>query len=157
MVTANFKGVATAQTDVTQWDYGQNIKLNGAPIDIPDGTEAQFYQGNLSHTDFISDNICPIPDVMLQNPCGITMYIYVRDGTSGTTVLSVNIGVARRPRPEGYILPAYDGYKRLIPDGGAKGQVLVKQSDSDYDVIWQEVEGSNVQAMTNEEVDEACK
>lgn len=125
MITANFKGIVIAQTSAMQWDYGQTIELTGAAIDIPDGTEAQFYQGNLSHTGQIKDMECEVPDVMLQNACSITMYIYVRDATSGETVLTVNIKVDRRPRPKHYVLPAYEEYTRLLPEGGEDGQVPI--------------------------------
>ena len=48
MVTAYFNGWTRVKVyGLTQWDYGQDIDIK-ADIEIPDGTEVQFYQGDLS-------------------------------------------------------------------------------------------------------------
>ncbi|MDO4285225.1 MAG: hypothetical protein Q4C60_07785 [Eubacteriales bacterium] len=140
---------------VTQWDYGQEIHAESAEIEIPDGTEAQFYQGNLSHLEYMQAGTCRIPDQMLQHGCDITMYIYVRAPASAETILSAKIRVEKRPRPENYVLPAYEEYKRLMPDGGQEGQVLAKRSDAPYDTEWRD--GAGIEALTEEEVDEICQ
>lgn len=138
-----------------QWDYGQLINIASTDMDIPDGTEVQFYQGTLAHTAYLQAGICLIPDKMLQFPTDITMYVYIRSPTAGETVLSGNISVKRRPRPDSYVLPAYTDYQRLLPSGGTAGQVLVKKSDADYDYEWSS--GGGAEQMTEKEVDTVCE
>lgn len=139
MVTVNFKGFTTAKASgVTQWDYGQVLKIDGSPVEIPDESEAHFYQGELSHIGYVRENQCTIPDVMLQNSGGIILYIYVRSKTAGETVLTAVIPIERRKRPENYVLPAYQEYKRLLPEGGEAGQVPVIQAgeNGERSVVW---------------------
>ena len=154
MVTAKFignKGCISQQ--VFQWDYGQELAIENSEIDIPDGTEAQFYQGDLSHRAYISSGHVPIPDIMLQSSADITVYLYVTSRTSGETVLSIVIPVIERPQPEDYILPEYKEYQRLIPRGGDLGQVLRTASNEDYDTEWNDPMPADMEEMTDEEID----
>ena len=103
---------------------------------LSDGTEVNFYQKELSSLGYLEDNCVAIPDIMLQKPHDITVYIYVRGSDSGETVLIIWIPVTHRPRPDNYVLPTMDEYKRLLPAGGESGQIPVKVSETDYAVTW---------------------
>lgn len=134
MIEAELMGNRGTARGVTQWDYGQILHFTGEYI--ADGTEVNFYQKKLSGLGYIKDNCVQIPDVMLQNADSITAYIYVRDSDSGETVLIIWIPIIRRPKPENYILPDTEEYKRLLPVGGGPGQVPIKQQGEGYDVSW---------------------
>lgn len=154
MIVAKFNGPGIATADgLTQWDYGQELAIEFAGTEIPDGTEVDFYQGALSGAGYIKSKHILIPDLMLQNAEQITAYVYVRAGGSGETILAVKMPVQARPRPENYILPEYTEYKRLLPDGGDEGQALVKKSAVDYDTGWSDAGASGIEEMTDEEVD----
>lgn len=128
MITAIFKKDSSVTVrGLMQWDYGQDMKIL-AGIDIPDGTEVQFYQSMISSVGRTAQSVVRIPDAMLTNAIEITAYIYVRTADSGETVLTVRLPVNQRPRPEDYVLPEYTGYTRLLPEGGEPGQVPVIQS-----------------------------
>ena len=123
MVTAYFNGwTRVIVYGLTQWDYGQDIAIK-ADIEIPDGTEVQFYQGDLSSAGETRAGIVRLPDTMLQYDAPITAYVYVRGSDSGETILTMVLKIAARPKPENYILPEYEGYARLLPEGGDAGQV----------------------------------
>ena len=124
----------TTAYGLTQWDYGQSIRIS-AEIDIPDGTEIQFYQNERAGTEFIQDQIARIPDAMLQSSEMITAYIYVRSTEAGETILTICLPVTARQRPENYVLPSYTSYKRLLPEGGEPGQVPRR---TDIGVMWGE-------------------
>lgn len=134
MVEAEIKNERGIAHGVTQWDYGQILHITGESL--VDGTEVNFYQKELSSLGYLKNNCVAIPDIMLQKPHDITVYIYVRDSDSGETILIIWIPVTYRPRPDNYVLPAMEEYKRLLPVGGDSGQVPVKASDVDYAVIW---------------------
>lgn len=153
MLVAKFKGDNfTEVRGVYQWDYGQEITFESAGVDIPDGTEVQFYQDELSHQGRVLNRHTLIPDIMLQEAKPITAYLYVRSESAGETILSVVIYVTCRPRPVDYVLPEYKDYTRLLPDGGKQGDVLTKQSDDPYDADWETSE-QNMKPMTDEEID----
>lgn len=126
MVTAYFNGwTRVTVRGLTQWDYGQDIEIK-ADIEIPDGTEVQFYQDLLTSVAYTVGGIIRIPDVMLQNAKAITAYVYVRSEDEGETILTVTLPIQPRPRPSNYVLPAYEEYARLLPVGGSPGQVPVR-------------------------------
>lgn len=155
MIVAKFSGSYGATVyGLTQWDYGQELAVECSSLDIPDGSEVQFYQMDLSSTRYIKNRHVLIPDLMLQNPEDITAYVYVRSSGSGQTVLTMRIPIQSRLRPENYILPEYEDYKRLIPEGGQTGQSLIKKSETDYDTEWAQVGGSDImEPMTDDEID----
>ena len=127
MIVADFRGYSTVTVrGLTQWDYGQDMQLI-AGIDIPDGTEVQFYQCMKSSLGKTKQSRVRVPDAMLTNAVEITAYVYVRTADSGETVLTVRLPVTARQRPEDYVLPEYTGYSNLLPDGGEPGQVPVIQ------------------------------
>lgn len=137
MITAKFTGSSsTSVYGLTQWDYGQilHIDYNGT---IPEGSEVNFYQGLHSSLTYIHNLEAKIPNLMLQNAEDITAYVYIRYPDSGETVLTIRLPVAARPRPDNYVLPDTEEYRRLLPVGGETGQIPVKQSDKDYAVSWE--------------------
>lgn len=137
MVTVVFNGNRQERAyGLTQWDYGQELKVISNQMEIPDGTEVQFYQGLLKKIETVRGGNVRIPDAMLQNPDEITAYIYVRSADSGETVFLITLPVFPRPRPEDYVLPEYTEYNRLLPPGGEKGGTLRKKEDADYAVEW---------------------
>lgn len=137
MIVAKFAGSSVSTVyGLAQWDYGQELAIEYATMDIPDGSEAQFYQGELSHTDYVSENRVMIPDLMLQSNANITVYIYVRENGKGETVLAVRLPIRGRPKPENYILPEQKEYLRLLPAGGTPGQFMRKSSSENYAAEW---------------------
>lgn len=161
MITVNFGDSHKGQAlGLTQWDYGQTLRFYHKSIDIPDGTEAQFYQGTESSLGYIQENQVGIPDAMLQNTKPIILYIYVRADESGETILSVVMKIKPRPKPSSYVMEGYKEYLRLLPSGGTEGQVLTKVSDTDYDAEWKDNSADSAldpeDEMTDEDVDTIC-
>lgn len=156
MIVAKFAGSCTTRAyGLTQWDYGQELVLENAEVEIPDGTEINFYQGKMSSVAYIKNNHVLIPDLMLQDPDDIIAYVYVRSPTSGETILSIKLKVDGRPQPDNYVLPEYKEYLRLLPAGGTAGQALAKKTAEDYDVEWVAQEAS-LEPMTDEDIDKLC-
>lgn len=137
MITACFHGVhKTTAHGLTQWDYGQFMVIEAVDLIIPDGADVQYYQRDLMSTEPIHNGVVKIPDKMLQFSADIMAYVYARGETCGETILTIRLPVVSRPRPEDYILPEYEEYRRLIPDGGEEGQTLRKQSEKSYSIVW---------------------
>lgn len=156
MIVAKFSGYCTTSAyGLTQWDYGQELAIECAELEIPDDTEINYYQGKLSSIAYLKSNHAMIPDIMLQNPEEIIAYVYVRAAASGETILSIKMTVDSRPQPDNYVLPEYKDYSRLLPKGGESGQTLVKASENDYDTEWATME-SNLEPLTDEEIDNIC-
>lgn len=156
MIVAKFTdGCSVVAYGLTQWDYGQELAIECAGVQILDGTEINFYQGKLSSLRYLNNSHAMIPDLMLQNAEELIAYVYAREESSGETILSVKMPVRPRPRPENYVLPEYTDYKRLLPVGGEAGQSLVKKSNEDYDTEWND--GAGIEAMTDDEVDNIFK
>lgn len=156
MIVAKFSGNCTTKVyGLTQWDYGQELVIENAGMEIPDGTEVNFYQGKLSNTGYLKSNHIMIPDIMLQNSDEMTVYVYVRSPSCGETILSIRLHIQERPQPDNYVLPEYKEYLRLLPAGGEAGQALAKKTAEDYDVEWVEQEAS-LEPMTDEDVDKIC-
>lgn len=158
MITAKYNGYKNCVAyGLWQWDYGQELAIENSSIDIPDGTEINFYQGKLSHIAYIKNNHVMVPDLMLQNSMEIIAYIYIRSETSGETVLSIKLPVEARARPSNYILPEYTEYKRLMPEGGKHGQILTKETDEDYQTKWKDPQEAQILEMSDEEIDAMFK
>lgn len=133
MVVARFEGCSVTKVrGLTQWDYGQILEIKYVE-DIPDGTEIQFYQGILSSVGWIKDKMVQIPDVMLQNAKDIVAYVYIEKEDSGNTILTITMPITARPRPDCYVLPGYENYKRLLPVGGKSGQIPIR---TEQGVAW---------------------
>lgn len=155
MITAKFCGCSTTTAyGLTQWDYGQELTIECSSAAIPDGTEINFYQRKLSSIAYLFNGHVMIPDIMLQNPDEIIAYVYVRGENSGETILSMKLPIRARPRPDTYVLPAYEEYKRLIPMGGEPGQVLAKKTGLDYEVGWED--GVAGEEIPEQQIDELC-
>ena len=133
MIEAELTGERGIAYGLTQWDYGQILSV---AYEIPDGSEVNFYQGSLSSMEYMHGKQVKIPDYMLQNATAITAYIYIRKENSGETVLAIWMPVASRPRPDNYILPDMEEYKRLLPLDGEPGQVPVKIYGEGYVATW---------------------
>ncbi len=134
MITAVFNGgTITTAHGITQWDYGQELHIVAPSVTIPDNTEINFYQGDLTALRYVVGNQVMIPDRMLQDTTTILAYIYVRTDTSGETILLVKIPVADRPRPSDYVMQDMDEYTRLLPVGGQSGEVPVR---TDTGIVW---------------------
>ena len=152
MIVAKFSGYCTTSAyGLTQWDYGQELALECPDIDIPDGTEINFYQGKLSSIDYLKNKHAMIPDIMLQNAGEITAYVYIRSPDSGETILSIQLPIRERPQPDIYVLPEYKDYARLLPPGGESGQALIKKTGDDFDTQW--IDDAGMEEMTDDEVD----
>ena len=156
MIIAKFTGHDNHTTEygLTQWDYGQELVIECAGLELANGTEVNFYQGKLSSVSYLKNNHVMIPDLMLQSHTDIIAYVYVRDSTSGETVLSIKLPIKSRPRPEDYILPEYKEYRRLLPAGGNAGQALIKKTEDDFDTAW--ADDAGMEPMTDEEIDKIC-
>lgn len=157
MIIAKFMAShATTAYGLTQWDYGQKLTVWYEEREIPDGTEVQFYQRNLSSVAYIQNNCVDIPDQMLTYPDEMIAYVYVRSQTSGETILTIHLPIQPRQQPKNYVLPEYREYLRLLPQGGRAGQVLVKKSETDFDVGWEDVSasgGDGIEPISKPEID----
>lgn len=111
---------------LTQWDYGQILTLEG--IVIPEGTEIHFCQNGVAYTDAIHGNTVNIPDYLLQYPDKITVYLYIVGAGSGKTIRKIILPVREREKPGDYVTPEEPAYSRLLPTGGADGDMLIKTS-----------------------------
>ena len=135
MIVTKFNGGSVASAyGLMQWDYGQMLRIDGA--DVPDGAEVNYYQGLLSSVDYITNSMSRIPDRMLQNAAEITAYVYIRSPDAGETILTIKLRVEARPRPDNYVLPDYEDYQRLMPEGGEPGQVPVRLPGEAYAAGW---------------------
>lgn len=101
---------------LTQWDYGRYLSFVSEPS-LADGTQVQFYQGDLASTMYTASATCKVPDKMLENPTDIMAYVYIKQPDMGETVLTLVFKVQKRPKPEDYVYPDHDGgldYESLI-------------------------------------------
>lgn len=138
MIEARFEGSSMATAyGLTQWDYGQILRF-ARNVEVPDGTEVEFYQGESASVASTASRMVRIPDVMLQNPEEILGYVCIRTETSGETILTVRMPIKPRPQPKDYVLPETEEYRRLLPNGGDAGQILRKRSIENYSVGWGE-------------------
>lgn len=138
MIVAKFSGsdITTAH-GLTQWDYGQELAIECEGMEIPDGTEINFYQDKLSSIAYLNGNQVSIPDLMLQDCEMVDAYVYVRSESMGETILTIRLPIISRPKPDNYVLPDYTDYKRLLPAGGEPGQIPVKLEEGDYAIGWE--------------------
>lgn len=128
MVKAKYKGCDVIETyGLTQYDYGQRLEIEGISID--DGTEIHFCQRTKAITQYIHGNLVLIPDYMLQYADTINAYVYKVDSKSGETLQRIILYISPREKPGDYVTPEEPAYSRLLPEGGAPGQVLSKKSD----------------------------
>lgn len=130
-----------------RYDCGQTLEFFG--MEVPDGTELQFYQGEHSSKTFVKDGAAAVPDYFLSRAEGVIAYLYIAGANSGITVRKIYIVVQDRPKPTHYVDPTPPvDYSRLLPPGGAGGDVLMFgpegpywESDPDKPVQWENIAG----------------
>lgn len=95
---------------LTQWDYGQELRIYGLQLSR---AEVHFAAGGRSGAVIVLPTILEdgtiaarIPDKLLELGCEIKAYVYVADAGSGETVRSMTLLVDKRPRPDDYDSPA---------------------------------------------------
>lgn len=125
-IPVRFSGLKAKSMTVTQYDYGQYLHFED--LTVPDGTEVDFYQGDINITRYITGDRVRIPDRMIQKVIPVSAYIYARTEDAGKTLYTVAVNVTYRPNPGNNPEPDHEDYKRLMPSGGETGQVLIKQS-----------------------------
>lgn len=103
VVTATFDELRNVQTRfLTQYDYGQVLKIVGLEEVLPDSFEVHFC--NKGSTDDATvqigtDNQVSIPDVYLTTGKPIQAWIYLHETEAdGETVYSITIPVRQRPK-----------------------------------------------------------
>ena len=121
MVKVEFKDGSrqTASDPLTQWDYGQELRVANIPglLDAEihfscKGTrEALIVDANIEEKEVVAE----IPDELLMEGEEIQAYVYAVDKNSGKTIYTVIIPVKRRKKPEDYSAPAHhDKLKDII-------------------------------------------
>lgn len=152
MIEVSFKGRNSTQVKgIYRYDTGQKLKF--VDVEIPDGADMDYYQGERNATEYVEDNIVSIPDKLLSLAVTIKAYVYVRNESSGKTKKEVVIPVVNRPRPGNSVEENEAGYRRLLPEGGEEGQVLRKKSGKNYDVEWGDAGVEAEGFITMEEID----
>jgi hypothetical protein len=105
------------QTHVTvnglhQWDYGRTLTVKGLQDwddDPTEEVELHFgYQGIreavVVRCDVQNDAATvSIPDVCLEQPSPVTVWVYKRSSGAGRTLRTVTLPIIARPRPAAYI------------------------------------------------------
>lgn len=104
-IPINFKnGFADRVPTVTQYDYGQHLKITG--LSLPAAVEFHFKNANTSElllvvgTTTNEVTTVQIPNSLLNEPHNITAYIFLSDGESGKTAYRIDINMRVRPAPE---------------------------------------------------------
>ena len=125
MINASYIGYSVIKAyGLTQYDYGQILQIDGLLID--DGTEIHFCQNEKAITQYMQNNQVQVPDYMMQYPDEINAYVYRVDSVSGETLQKVVLNIMPRERPGDYVAPEEPAYSRLLPPGGAPGQILTR-------------------------------
>lgn len=96
---------------LTQWDYGQKLKIAG--LKIPqDHVQVHFAREGarealivMGTVDDCGDVLVDIPNVLLKCGNRIIAYIYVDDGKQGETIREIKISVKPRAKPQDYSAP----------------------------------------------------
>lgn len=95
---------------LTQWDYGQELRIYGLQLSR---AEVHFAAGGRSEAVIVLPTILEdgtiaarIPDKLLELGCEIKAYVYVADANSGETLRTMTLLVDKRPRPDDYDSPA---------------------------------------------------
>ena len=92
--------IATAQTVLWQYDYGQILLITG--LDLPSTYQVHFCNdGDSTTVQALGDgNGVEIPDALLQTGRNVNAYIYLHTGDDdGETEYKINIVVRKRPQP----------------------------------------------------------
>lgn len=103
-LTLKKDAVSIADSKVTQWDYGQELKLVGN-IDFTK-CEVHFstYKSNVALIVKATSDTVAIPDVILATMCAekISVYVYEKQASSGTTIYEGIIYCNLREKPDDY-------------------------------------------------------
>lgn len=116
-------------TGLTQWDYGQVLRILGLcslkRMEVHfalDGGDAALIQ--LAEVEEDGAVTAPIPDCLLETGRSIVAYVYVTDQTSGETIRTIKMPVTRRAKPQDYDSPADKSLLRQVLD-----QLAIKADD----------------------------
>ena len=121
MVRVEFKDGSrqTASDPLTQWDYGQELRV----ANIPDLLDAEIHFSCKGTREALivdtkieeKEVVAGIPDELLMEGEVIQAYVYAVNENSGKTIYTVIIPVKRRKKPEDYSAPAHhDRLKDII-------------------------------------------
>ena len=120
---------AVTATGLTQWDYGQVLRILGlcglkrTEVHFAlDGGGAALIQ--LAEVEEDGAVTVPIPDCLLETGRSIVAYVYVTDQTSGETIRTIKMPVTRRAKPQDYDSPADKSLLRQVLD-----QLAIKADD----------------------------
>lgn len=101
---------------LTQWDHGQAVKLTG--LNVTSDTEVHFANEGTKEAiimlgKYIADDVSlevEVPDISLQKPRDILVFIYQATETEGRTIRIAKIEITPRPKPTNYKLPETKDY-----------------------------------------------
>lgn len=132
-------------TGLYQYDYGLKIEFSG--VNIEDGTELHFFQGECGCRTFIRNNIADFPDYLLASSKTVNAYVYLGNEEQGRTIKRLTFLIMPREQPPDYINPTKPSdYSRLLPIGGEIGDLVFKTEDG---YAWKNIDEEFV---TNEEL-----
>lgn len=117
------------RTFLYQWDINMRLEMEG----IPAGTQVD-YRDDLAVKTYEEDGaiFADIPNILLQQPGELTVYVYLFDGERGYTLLKERYYIAAREKPADYVYTETDVLtwheldKRIAeleknPGGGSSG------------------------------------
>lgn len=120
---------AVTATGLTQWDYGQVLRILGlcglkrteVHFALDGGGAALIQLAQMEEDGAVT---VPIPDCLLETGRSIVAYVYVTDQTSGETIRTIKMPVTRRAKPQDYDSPADKSLLRQVLD-----QLAIKADD----------------------------
>ena len=175
MITAYFNPNDTALwlDRLTQWDFGQMLKICG--LCIPGDTiEVHFSDGRMNALRVIGEVqdgeiTVRIPDILLQTGRDLTAYIYLTNSGEGRTIRTVHLKVQPRAKPEDYEAPAdRNALQQVLEIARGRADGLTLEGDelqltADGKPIGDPVRlpagegGASMEPLTEQEIDEIMK
>ena len=150
MILCNLEKRDGVVTELYQYDYGQQIKFEG--IDVPNGTEIHFFQGEFGCKGIIKGQIADVPDYLLVSSQTVLAYLYLADENSGKTIKKLTILILQREKPPDYVDPTKPAdYSRLLPLGGEIGDLLIVTEDG---YAWKDMDDEFATAESLQKVSE---
>ena len=110
-MSRNLLKIYDGRTSFWQWDTGQKLVVLSDSV-----TEVHLSHKGVKSSkelEIKSENnmrVCDIPDVFLQTPKNLVVYLVDSKTESEHTITSVEIAVRPRPKPDGYISVHDDEY-----------------------------------------------
>ena len=113
MIYASFNDTDKTITlsGLTQWDYGQQLKISGLKI-AQDHIQVHFARESgcealivMGQVDDCGDVLVDIPNVLLKCRGRLLAYVYLDDGRQGETIRTIRLDVKARPKPQDYSAP----------------------------------------------------